>query len=245
MELIEYDLMDAVEDRMWWYRAMHARVADGLRRRPGPAGGALLDAGCGTGGLLRRLRATAPDRRFVGMDYHAAAAARARTKSGAEVTAGDVNVLPFADATFGEAVSADVLCHQTVDPARALAELHRVLVPGGTVVLNLPAFDWLKSAHDVRVHTSRRFTAALAASLLRDAGFTRIETRYWNSLLLPLMVLQRKVFATREDAASDVAPFPPLADSVLHGVTALERRLGTLGVRYPAGGSVLAVATRP
>jgi SAM-dependent methyltransferase len=244
MELAEYDLMDAVEDRMWWYRAMHARVIDAVRRRPGPAGRALLDAGCGTGGLLRRLAAAAIGHRLVGVDFSAAAAARAHAKSGASTAAGDIQALPFDAGTFGVVVSADVLCHRMVEPDRALAEARRVLAPGGTLVLNLPAFEWLKSAHDRRVHTSRRFTTGQTNALLRAAGFERIETRYWNSLLLPLMVLQRKVVASSEDAASDVAPFPPLVDRALRGVTSLERYLSGLGLRYPAGGSVLAVASR-
>jgi SAM-dependent methyltransferase len=237
--------MDAVEDRMWWYRAAHAQVIGALARRPGPAHTPLLDAGCGTGGLLRRLRDEFAGRALFGIDYHGAAARRAAEKSGSAVAAGDVNALPFADGAFGAAASVDVLCHRLVEPARALAELRRILAPGGTVVLNLPAFEWLKSAHDAHVHTARRFTAGDAAVLLRDAGFVAVETRYWNSLLLPLMVLQRKVLAARSDAPSDVAPFPPWLDRALHGVTVVERRLSGLGLRYPAGGSVLAVATRP
>jgi hypothetical protein len=113
------------------------------------------------------------------------------------------------------------------------------------MVLNLPAFEWLKSAHDSHVHTARRFTAHQAAGLLRDAGFVAVEVSYWNSLLLPLMVLQRKVLAASDDAASDVAPFPVWLDRALHAVTVVERRLSAVGLRYPAGGSVLAVATRP
>jgi SAM-dependent methyltransferase len=245
MEPREYELMDAVEDRMWWYRAAHAQVIDAVRRRPGPSGSALLDAGCGTGGVLRRLRDAMPGRALFGVDYNPAAAARAAAKSGARAAAGDVNALPFADGTFGAAVSVDVLCHRLVDPARALAELHRVLAPGGTAVLNLPAFEWLKSAHDANVHNTRRFTAGQGRRLLGDAGFVDVEARYWNSLLLPIMVVQRKVLAAGAEAASDVAPYPPWLDRTLHGVTALERRLSSLGVRYPAGGSVLVVATRP
>ena len=58
MEPAEYDLMDAAEERMWWYRALHARVIDALLRRPGPPG-AVLDAGCGTGyGLFETIAAT-------------------------------------------------------------------------------------------------------------------------------------------------------------------------------------------
>ena len=57
MEPAEYALMDAVEDRMWWYRALHARLLDALA----DVRGDVLDAGCGTGGLLARLSAERPD----------------------------------------------------------------------------------------------------------------------------------------------------------------------------------------
>ena len=242
METAEYDLMDAAEDRMWWFRAAHARVAHALRARPGVAGLPWLDVGCGTGGLLRRLRGAAP---LAGVEFHPAAAARARAKSGAAVAAGDVNALPFADGRFGALVSIDVLCHRGVTEALALAEMRRVLAPGGTLVLNLPAFNWLFSAHDARVHNARRYTAGGAVALLRQAGFADVEARYWNSLLLPLMVAQRKLRAAAPDAASDVAPFPPWLDRTLHAATRAEAGLARLGLRFPAGGSVLVVATRP
>lgn len=235
--------MDAVEDGMWWYRAVHARIAAALRARPGVAALPLLDAGCGTGGLLRRLRDTG--RPLAGLEYNPEAAARAAAKSGAAVSAGDVNALPFTDAAFGALTSVDVLCHRGVEESRALAEFHRVLAPGGTLVLNLPAFEWLRSAHDTRVHNARRYTAEGATEMLRQAGFTDISARYWNSLLLPLMVAQRKLRASDPDAASDVAPFPPWLDATLHAATRMEGALARLGLRFPAGGSVLITATRP
>jgi SAM-dependent methyltransferase len=244
VEPAEYALMDAAEDGMWWYRAAHARVLDALRERPG-AEGPLLDAGCGTGGLLRRLADELPKRALVGLDYMPEAARRAAAKSGRPVTAGDTNLLPFPDASFGAAISIDVICHAGVEPARALAEFHRVLRPGGTLVLNLPAYEWLTSAHDRRVHNARRFTRGGAARLLAAAGFAQVVGRYWNGLLLPLMVLQRKVLQRRPDAPSDVTNFPPWVDAALHAVSEFERRLGALGLGMPAGGSVLMLATRP
>ena len=228
---------------MWWYRALHLRVADALQTRPG-APGALLDAGCGTGGLLRRLAGTV-HRGLFGLDFNPEAARRAGAKSGAYTTGGDANRLPFAAGSFGALVSLDVLCHRALDPAAALAEFHRVLQPGGVLVLNLPAFDWLHSAHDIRVHNERRFTAAKARVLLSEAGFTAVETRYWNALLLPLMILQRKVLKSDAADKSDVAPFPPWLDAMLYAVTGLERFMARIGLRYPAGGSVLITATRP
>jgi SAM-dependent methyltransferase len=244
LEPAEYSLMDAAEDGMWWYRAAHARVLDALRERPGVAG-PLLDAGCGTGGLLRRFGEADPARPAVGLEYVPAAASRATRKSGRPVSVGDTNILPFADASFGAAVSIDVLCHAGVRPAEALAELRRVLRPGGTLILNLPAYDWLRSAHDARVHNARRFTRGSARRMLEEAGFTAIATRYWNGLLLPLMVLQRKVLQRRPDAPSDVTPFPAWIDKTLFAMSEADRWLTTRGIAMPGGGSVLALATRP
>jgi len=234
MEPAEYTLMDAQEESMWWYRALHARLAAAL------AGvrGQVLDAGCGTGGLLSALRVRRPDLGVVGLEWAAGAARRARQKSAAPVVRGSVNFLPFADRSFDAAIAADVLCHAAVEPARALAELNRVLRPGGLLVVNMPAYSWLLSAHDHRVHNARRQNVREVRAMLRASGFGTVHARYWNGFLLPLMVASRKL--RRKNAASDVAAFPPWLDATLHGVTAIERHLW-----MPAGGSVLATAIRP
>jgi hypothetical protein len=86
-----------------------------------------------------------------------------------------------------------------------------------------------------------RRTAAAAATLLRQMGFHLVSARYWNGLLLPLMITQRKILA-RGGGVSDVAPFPPWLDAILHGMTEFERRLP---FPLPAGGSVLAIAEKP
>ena len=233
MEPAEYALMDEVEAAMWWYRALHARLCARLVAIEGP----ILDAGCGTGGLLARLGRGD----LYGLEYAQDGAARAATKSSACITRGTVNALPFADARFAAVVSADVLCHAAVEPAAALAEFHRVLRPGGLLVVNLPSYQWLASAHDRRVHNARRSTAGGVRAELAAAGFTNIRACYWNCLLLPLMILQRKLLASATDAASDVAAFPPWLDATLFGVTELER---ALSCPWPAGGSILATAIR-
>lgn len=234
MELPEYALMDAAEDHMWWYRALHHRLIDALA----DVHGAVLDAGCGTGGLLARLRAERSDLRLFGVEWADAAARRAAAKSAAAITRGSVNALPFADASFDAAVTADVLCHGAVDPSLALAELQRVLRPGGRLIVNMPAYGWLMSVHDRLVHNVRRSTARQLTALLGDAGFVQVRSRYWNGLLLPLLVAQRKLLAGN---SSDVAPFPPWLDATLHGMTEIERRLP---FSLPAGSSVLATAER-
>jgi SAM-dependent methyltransferase len=236
MEPAEYELMDAVEARMWWYRALHARLRDALSQRQGR----ILDAGCGTGGFLARLAAWRPDLQAVGVEWAQQAAVRARGKSPATIARGSVNALPFAENSFDAAVSADVLCHAAVDPAAALSELRRVLKPRGRLIVNMPAYAWMLSAHDRRVHNVRRQTAGQTATMLRAAGFAKIRTRYWNGLLLPVMIAQRKLLATG-DAGSDVAPFPPWLDAIMHATTEIER---CLPFSLPFGGSVLAIAEK-
>ncbi len=237
MEGPEYALMDEAEDRMWWYRALHARMITAL----GGVHGRVLDAGCGTGGLLAVLRRSRPDLTLVGLEWSDAASRRAAQKSGVFVVRGTINSLPYSDRSFDAALAADVLCHGAVEPMTALGELRRVIRPGGRIVVNMPAYAWLLSAHDRRVHNTRRQTAGQLRAMLAEAGFAPLHVSYWNGLLLPLMVAQRKLRSRRHNSASDVAVFPPWLDLMLHRMTELERRL-PLGM--PAGGSVLATAIR-
>jgi SAM-dependent methyltransferase len=99
----------------------------------GEAAGPALDAGCGPGLLVaafaeRGLRA-------VGVDLSARMAAEAARRGPAVV--GTLDRLPFADAAFGVVVAAGAV-EYVADDRRALAELVRVLRPGGVVVASFP-----------------------------------------------------------------------------------------------------------
>ena len=84
MEKAEYELMNAVEDRMWWYQGAHANALALYalhRRRRAPCDGLTLDAGCGTGGLLAKLAHAPGVPPAVGLDYAPRAAELARAKT--------------------------------------------------------------------------------------------------------------------------------------------------------------------
>ena len=236
MESQEYALMDAVEHQLWWYRVLHLHLTDALK----PAQGRLLDAGCGTGGFLARLHEARPDLVLEGLEFDPNAAAIAAEKAQATITQGSILAMPYPPPRVDAAISADVLCHDGVDPAQALAELHRVLKPGGLLVLNMPAYAWMASAHDRRVHNARRSTPGEMRRWLAQAGFVDVQVRFWNSLLFPAMVLQRKILA-RGDAASDVAMISPNINAILLAIARMERHLPAL----PWGGSILATARLP
>ncbi len=227
--------MDRVEAELWWYRALHARL---IRALAGVRG-KVLDAGCGTGGFLAALALARPDLALTGCEFDPYAAALARRK-GSAVAVGSVHGLPFEDGKFDAVVSADVLCHAGVEAKPALAEMRRVLRPGGVLVVNMPAYQWLFSEHDRRVHNVLRVSAGEMAAMLGEAGFAQPRVKYWNGLLLPLMILRRKVLAAKAGAESDVAP----VNKILNAAFSMLLRAESL-VRVPAGGSVLAVAVCP
>ena len=242
MERAEYDKLDHAEDRMWWFVALHANLLMlCAKMMPRQAGARMLDAGCGTGGLLTRFGASHPARVVIGLDANRFACIRAAKKSGRPVCAGSVNTLPFADAAFAAIVSADVLCHRDVDDRRALAEFHRCLASNGILILNLPAYSWLMSRHDVAVYNARRYTRGGVVALLRAAGFQPLFAGYWNTLLFPLMVATRKLLP---GSGSDVKQPPRLLDAICRAATAIERAWLRAGIALPFGGSILAVAAK-
>ena len=235
MESEQYRKMAAVEDAMWWYRALRANLL-ALLGRPRTL---VLDAGCGTGGMLASLRAAGIP--AVGLELDAEAARLARAKGGSAVVVGSVAALPFAGGAFDAVLSADVLCHGGVDEAEALAEMRRCLKPGGALLLNLPAYGWMLSEHDRRVHNVRRYTRGGLQRVLAAAGFAEIRATYWNTLLWPLMVLRRKLLPAED---SDVRPFPGPLDRLFRLLTGLETSWLRCGGSLPFGGSVLIKAVK-
>ena len=244
MERAEYELMHAVEDRMWWYRGLRRLVVDQLTRAlsNAQAAGPVLDAGCGTGGMLNAMGPDVAGRPTIGLEYDPVAAGMAASKAGRPVVSGSVNEMPLRDGVLAAYVSLDVLCHAKVDPTCALKEAHRCLGPGAIALFNLPAYSWMLSAHDRRVHNARRFTRGEARALVAAAGFRVLRASYWNTLLFPLMLLHRMV--ERGDAESDVRDYPRWLDTIFSTALAFERAVIAAGLSLPFGGSLMIVAVR-
>lgn len=245
MQTDEYLKLADVEDQMWYFRSLHSHVRRELERGLKPGGAAVLDAGCGTGGLILRLRETHPEWRYSGIDFMPIACELARKRCGPEV---DVRVasitgLPFADASFDALVSADVVC-QVDNPETAAAEFFRVLRPGGTVVLNVPAYMWMWSYHDDSCQTKHRYTRPEIDELLRAAGFVERRTTHWNALPFPVVWAKRKLFRTSRDT-SDVKLYPRPIEAAFNGLMAVERAWLNGGGRWGWGTSVFASARKP
>lgn len=253
MNADEYRKLAEVEDQMWYFRALHGHIERALLEALNEKPAAILDAGCGTAGLIRRLAPKHPAWRWQGVDLSELACALARERVvglGAPMPAiaeptihhGSVTELPFADASFDAIVSADVLYHID-DDERALRELVRVLRLGGVVVINVPAYRWLWSYHDVAVHSRRRYSRPDVRDKLRRAGLVVDRATYWNALPFPLVVVRRKLLPAPR-SGSDVQLYAAPVEAAFNVAMACERAwLRTMGA-LPFGSSVFAVARK-
>ena len=136
-----------------------------------------------------------------------------------------------------------MLCHDGVNEHYALQQFHRCLAKDGWLVLNLPAYRWMLSRHDAAVCNRRRYTASGLCRLLHVTGFRPIYVSYWNTILFPLMVVTRKLFGNSA-ATSDVKLYPRVVDMLCRAAMEIEGVLLRVGLKFPFGGSVIAIAVR-
>lgn len=233
-------VMARLEDEHWWFQAKRDLVSEALNSIPG---GRVLDIGCGTGAMMARLVADghAP---VVGTDLSPVALDAARRR-GLSVLRSVAEDLPFRDNSAAVLVSLDVVEHLD-DDVLALREYRRVLVPGGVVVLTVPAYDWAWSDHDVALGHRRRYTRARLTEAVEAVGLTVEHVAHFHSWLAPVAYLLRRTPLRRlvKGDEEEVSQGGPVVNRLLGRAAALERRLGRHR-SIPVGLSILLVGRRP
>jgi len=186
----EYARMHQFEDWYWWFVARREAALQFVRDfRPGDGPVRILDAGCGTGALLECL-ARERGTNVYGADLAVEALAFSRGRGRRGLVQADLIALPFRADTFDIVTALDVVEHVEADTA-ALAEIRRVLKPGGILVMSVPAYAFLWSSHDEALHHKRRYTAGMLAPRLKDAGLVTTRMTYLLSVLFPAIALFR------------------------------------------------------
>jgi len=242
---LEHDIMRSVEDHYWWYQVLRQHVVDSIQ--PDRPDFALLDAGCGTGGMLAVLREKFPAAQLSGVDAseHAIEICRQRG-TGAQLAPASVLDLPFPSGSFDFVLSLDVWTNIGVDDALAAHETHRVLRPGGRLIVNLAALEFLRGAHDAAVDADRRYTRPQVRALLEGANFVIERLTYWNATLLPPIAVVRLLSRRRlahEEARSDFSPLPSFVNAALKRLAALELKVSRR-LSLPFGTSLFAIARK-
>jgi SAM-dependent methyltransferase len=250
----EHEIMSRVEERHWWYRGLRDAVHKVLISQDlaFPAGGRILDAGCGTGENLKFLGERFRPSYLGGFDLSEEAVKLAKTKAAtADIYAGDIRDPQIHVDALDLVVSLDVIYIPGVEASiDGLRRLVGAMAVGGLLVLNLPAYDWLYSEHDVAIHTRERYTAGTVRKLLDDLGLEVVRLSYRLCLLFPLVVAARLPSLLRArpgdtSARSDLHSVPgDLTNRALLSVVRLENDLVAKGARMPWGSSVFAVGRK-
>ncbi|MBF0353701.1 MAG: class I SAM-dependent methyltransferase [Alphaproteobacteria bacterium] len=208
----------------------------------------VLDAGCGTGGLLQRLREvhTGP---FFGFDFSASAIDLLQKRQIAHIFRCSVNDIALAPHSFDLVVCADVLECDGVNVDRACNELWRVVKPGGYLIVVVPAYRCLMNeSHHRAVHASRRFSRPQIRKLFSGNAWQIVRISHLFPSFLPLIALwrwsQALIHRSKAPTQSDLRPLPGFLNSFLTGVVDLERHLLNL-IDFPFGSSILAILHRP
>lgn len=234
-----------LEARNFWFRARNRLIIWALQRQA-PAFTDFLEVGCGTGYVLQGVAAAFPDARLCGTEAQTEglqfAAARVPRAGFLQM---DARRMPF-EREFDAIGAFDVIEHIAEDEA-VLAQMHRALRPGGSLLLTVPQHPFLWSEYDVRAHHVRRYTGGELRQKLARAGYEIVKMTSFVSVLLPLMMLSR---LTRRTAAADYDPLSELRihtliNTLLERALDAERLLIRTGIALPFGGSLLALARRP
>ncbi len=235
-----YREMAAVEDRHWWFEGRRRILGAVLDRlAPGPEA-EVLEVGCGTGGNLPML---ARYGRLHACEPEAEARALAEARGLATVAAGGLpDDLPFGEKPFDLIALLDVLEHVAEDEA-SLAALHARLKPGGALLVTVPAYMFLWSAHDEVNHHVRRYTRGDLVRKLRAAGFRVRRATYFNTILFPVIAAVRLVGRVAGKGGSDLGLPGDVANRLLTRIFASERHV-VPRLSLPFGVSILAVAER-
>jgi ubiquinone/menaquinone biosynthesis C-methylase UbiE len=232
------------EHRHFWFHGFRRFVTPLLERAAaGRAGLVSLDCGCGTGNNLKLLRrygqAVGIDLTFSGLEY-------AGSQGDHSVAQASATRLPFASNRFDLVTSFDVIYSLPDDAeAAALAEMFRVLKPGGHLVLNVAALEILRGDHSVLSGEIRRYSTRSLRTALERAGFEIVRLTYTNATILPIVAATRLLQRLRghQESVEEISVPPAPVNAALTGLLALEA-VALRVTNMPLGTSALALARK-
>jgi SAM-dependent methyltransferase len=235
------------EREHFWFKGFRQFITPFIERGlTGVSSPRMLDCGCGTGSNLALLKqyghASGFDLTPLGLRF-------ARETGGYRVARASITHIPFKSESFDLVTSFDVLqCLDEPQETLAMAELARLVKPGGAMVLNVAALELLRGSHSILAEEVRRYTPTLLRTALQRAGMTVERLTFTNASLFPLMFATRTYqrlagHSTPEEIQREISvPSKPI-NSLFTGILSLEAQALRM-INMPIGSSLLVLARK-
>jgi SAM-dependent methyltransferase len=239
MEEVEYARMAEREFSYWWHvgrlRIIETYLQKATKAKKDVQ---ILNVGCGTGGTLSTLERYGTVDNVDGSDD---AIAFVRQLGYTRVKKMDGAELPYKDKVYDVVGAFDVLEHIKDDTA-ALKEWARVLKDDGSILITVPAYQWLWSGHDVALHHFRRYTRSRLKQVAMAAGLAASRASYAFSFSLPLVAgfrLMRQMSDSKAGLETSYVDIPGWVNGMFTNILYIEARAHRY-MPLPAGTSVIA-----
>jgi ubiquinone/menaquinone biosynthesis C-methylase UbiE len=244
-----YQRMRDLEAVSWWNAGMRDVAALLLDLASLPETGRLLDVGCGSGQTMEWFARMHPAWRTIGVDVASEGLAAARARGLTEIVRGSALALPLPDRSVDLVMTLDVLQHLPLDggDGRALAEIVRVLKPGGYVFLRTNAQSFPYTPDDAQF-AFHKYDETELRMKLRAASVQVVRLSRVNALL-GLAEIPRELSARREEHSyhgllSEAKTEPRWQYRLKRSWLRIEGRAVRAGARWPIGRAIVALCRR-
>jgi 2-polyprenyl-3-methyl-5-hydroxy-6-metoxy-1,4-benzoquinol methylase len=226
----EYQMMFDAEDNHWWYRALQHKCLIAMREQRVLKEASILDAGCGTGGMLGFLK-NRGYRNLQGFDISEKAIEYCKVRQLDCIKAGIFELKnAFIKGYFEVIICADVL-YFFEDKRKPLEVLRGLMKSNGIIIINMPALSLFSGSHDAAVGIRKRITKRELIRDVENSGFKVLKASYWPFVLSPAVYVVRKYRTLKSrgnsprSAKSDLEFSPGIVNSLLYYICNLESNL--------------------
>ncbi|MDD3013265.1 MAG: class I SAM-dependent methyltransferase [Candidatus Gastranaerophilales bacterium] len=228
----EYLRMKNAEKSLWWYRNLHNLVLNEINENFKSNSINILDAGCGTGGLINFLKNLGFEN-IEGFDISGYAVMLCKN-SGLEVIDGNIldtdKIKP--ENTYDVVISNDTFyfVEGIENKIKVLDSFYNVIKDNGIIIINLPALDIFRGTHDIAVGIKNRFNLKDINNFINKDKFLVRKIIFWPFLLSPIIFFLRltqrikfKIFKSCK-ITSDIETLPAFLNQILYCITEFENK---------------------
>lgn len=233
MRLDLYEDLYIQEEKHWWHISKRNIVRGMLSAFSRNKNLMILDIGCGAGKTMDMLSDFGT---VWGLDNSRKALSFCRKRGFRRVRLAEAADTGFEGNFFDVITMLDVLEH--IEENVALQEAKRILKPGGSLIITVPAYQWLWSSWDEVLKHKKRYTKQDLGRVVKKNGFTIAETSYMYSFLVLPAFIFRKLKSYKKSYESDFSINPPFINFVFTLFSNIERYFVVRGL-VPFGTSLI------